>query len=710
MRAWLLLSVGLVSWLILESPRVIIHRRNLDRVFSGKRPLRMALGLCLLLFHSGTGVAEFIRVSGRLSSELLRKAEEGLQSSQTPTVQDELRGATAADKAGDYATAASHFQKFLDKVDPATMKPQAVVEVRTRLATLYFLLHQYRESLRTIEPVTESRHSSAPVPQQAWLVQGLDDVEINRLTEAIQALRQAIKLNPASGTARLALGDALARSGNLTGAIDQFKEQLRRTPQEGEAWYKLGLAYAFLSKETTNKFWQRYPKDSLGRQLKAEEGLSRGNYTEALRILFGLLEDNTSQAGLYADLGMALLNLGFPQTAETQFQKELKRNPHSPDALFGLSATMSLHGDWEGVAEKLGALAESNPLELTRLFESSPPIVLRQALQQKQIAISAHFAQTPVGAVWWNWLQESDVDLSSMKTNPEKACAEALGPAQLEPGTWLSEACYRQVADQLGKQVTVQSGRDKLAEADLRQGAFEDAEAAARRALESKPSDGWATYWLVGSYEALGYEAFRKVSLSSPNSARLHQMLAKYYADKHETSHAVAEYEAAMKLSPDLPDLHLGLGTVYWEAGDWDQAEAALHRALDLSPSLVPASYELGDVYIQKRQWELAIRYLHSADGDPTLNYKACLDLSKAEAALGHAQKAIDYLLRLAGQDPDGEIHYRLALLYRKLGDSARAEAAFATSNQLRQATSQHGQEVLQTMEKERQALEQTNH
>jgi tetratricopeptide (TPR) repeat protein len=87
-----------------------------------------------------------------------------------------------------------------------------------------------------------------------------------------------------------------------------------------------------------------------------------------------------------------------------------------------------------------------------------------------------------------------------------------------------------------------------------------------------------------------------------------------------------------------------------------------------------------------------------------------CLDLSKAEAGLGHNQKAIDYLLRLAGKDLDGDVHYRLALLYRKQGDSARAEAAFATSNQLRQASSQHGQEVLQTMEKERQALDQIEH
>ena len=178
------------------------------------------------------------------------------------------------------------------------MNPQANSEVRTRLATIYFLLHAYRESLRTVTPLTSAKGSSVPVPQQAWMVQGLDDLELNQVSEAIPVLRVALKLNPASGTARLALGDALARNGDLTAAIDQFKEQLRRTPGEVEAWYKLGLAYSFLSKQTSSKFWERYPNDSLGQQLKAEGAISRGSYTEALRILFGLLKENASQADL----------------------------------------------------------------------------------------------------------------------------------------------------------------------------------------------------------------------------------------------------------------------------------------------------------------------------------------------------------------------------------------------------------------------------
>jgi len=656
---------------------------------SGRKTFAVLFGLLLLILCGGVLRAQ------------------SAASSQGPVLEGELQAGAAADKAGDYATAARRYQSFLDRVDAANMKPQALVGIRTRLATLYFLLHLYPESLRAVEPITTKATATAAAPAQAWVVEGLDELELSKLPEAIQALHQALKLNPASGTARLALGDALARGGNLHEAAVEYKEQLRRTPNEAEAWYKLGLAYGVLSKQVAGDFLRQHPDDSVALQREAESSISHGRYAEALRLLFPLLPKSPSQAGLYADLGMALLGLGFPETGETQFRKELSLDPQAPDARFGLLVILSLHGDSAEAVEQLRTLAESNPRELTRFFESPPPAALRQALQQGQSQMPVELARTPVGAAWKNWLQSADVDVSFLETNRVAACSEAPAALESAPGVWLSEACYRRLAQKLSKQHgSSRAERDKLAETELRGGDAESAQAAAARALKAQPSDGWSMYWLVRSYDALGYDAFRKVSILSPNSARTHQMMAKYYSDLHETAHALAEYQAALKLAPNMPDLYLGLGTVYWEAGDWDRAEAPLRKALELAPSLVAASYELGDVFVQKRQWEQAIRNLRPALEDETLNYDVCLDLAKAEAALGHNAQAVDYLLRVAQRDQIGDLHYRLAALYRKMGDSAKAETALAASNQLRQTSSQYGQDVLQTMEKERQALE----
>jgi tetratricopeptide (TPR) repeat protein len=629
---------------------------------------------------------------------------------QVPDLQNTLKAAATAEQSGHYEEAAAVYQKVLSHIDSSKADPSIVVHVRTRLATAYFLLHRYRESLDAIAPLT-SKDSLYALPAQAWLVEGLDYVETNQLPEAIQALRRAIELNPESGTARLALGDALARSHDLEGAVEQYNEQLRRTPNVADAWYKLGFAYAQLAKDATSQFLRLYPQDPVGQQLKAAGLIASGDYAGALRILFSLLQRNPSQAGLCAELGVALLGLGFPQTAEKQFRKELVRNPHSPEALFGMAQVMALRGNWDAVSGNLEALSRFNPRELARLFEVPPPAVLRQAWERGQIVIPAHFAQTPGAQVWESWLREAGPNMDSLLKNDKRTCPEAVTPAQLEPGVWVPEACYLELADQLRKQKGLsQTQTVKLAETELRLGDPESASVTAQHALKLQPSDGWAMYWLVQSYDALAYQAFLKVSKLEPDSARVHQMLAKYYADRHETSRAVAEYEAALKLSPDLPDLQLGLGSAYWEAGDWDRAEQPLRKAIELSPGSLAASYELGDLYVQKRQWELAIPYLRPAVADEALNYKTRLDLSKAEAALGHTQQAVECLLPVADQDQDGELHYRLATLYRKLGDSERAEAALAASNQLHRSSAQHGQEVLQTMEEERQALEKLDH
>ena len=62
----------------------------------------------------------------------------------------------------------------------------------------------------------------------------------------------------------------------------------------------------------------------------------------------------------------------------------------------------------------------------------------------------------------------------------------------------------------------------------------------------------------------------------------------------------------------------------------------------------------------------------------------ARLGLAKAEAELGRTQQALEDLLTLSPQDQDGEIHYRIARLYRKLGDNARAREALAIFKRLR--------------------------
>jgi tetratricopeptide (TPR) repeat protein len=629
---------------------------------------------------------------------------------QAPDLQDELRAAAAAEQSGRYEEAAALYQRLLSGNDSPKTDPAISVHVRTRLATVYFLLHRYRESLEAVAPLTSKNSGYAHLTAQAWLVEGLDQLELGQVPQAIVSLRQTLALNPESGTARLALGDALARSGHMEKAAREYEEQTRRTPSLPDAWYKLGLAYAQLATHLTQDFEQRLPESILGQQLAAEDRLEKGDYLGAAGAFFRLLRHAPSQPQAHADLGATLLDLGYPKAAEDQFHLELSQNPHSPLARLGLAETAALRSDWEEAISDIEVLARSHPHELARLLELSPPGLLLDAWTKGKIQVPQRLATSPAGLLWQAWLSDSASRPTMVGPEVSASCSNPSPKAMTRPGLWLEEACYQRLRDRLrAKKALRLEERIKLAEAEFRLGHYQTARREAQRLLESNPRNEWGIFWLSQSNGELAEECFAKVASLNPESARVHQMLGQYYASHHNFPRAKSEFLAAIRLAPELPDLHLSLGTVYREGGEWPEAEKELQRTLELAPGSALAHYELGDTYVEQRRWEPAVDHLRHALEDPALAVKARLDLAKAEAEMGQPRQAIEELLPVLKEDKDGEIHYRLADLYRKLGERARAQEALATFRRIRDASLQADRAELQALEKERERAEKPN-
>jgi len=242
--------------------------------------------------------------------------------------------------------------------------------------------------------------------------------------------------------------------------------------------------------------------------------------------------------------------------------------------------------------------------------------------------------------------------------------------------------------------------RIKLAEAEFRLGGYQAARRQAKQVLESNPRNEWGVYWLSKSYDELAQSCFSKVASLHPESARVHQMLGDYYARRHNLPRAKAEYVAAIQLAPDLPDLHLGLGTVCWADAEWTEAEKELERTLELAPASAVAHYELGNAYVQERRWQSAIDHLRRIVDDPAVGMKARLDLATAEAETGQVRRAIEELLPVAEKDQDGEIHYRLATLHRKLGEKDQAQEALATFKRLQNASPKVDRRELEALDR----------
>jgi len=183
-----------------------------------------------------------------------------------------------------------------------------------------------------------------------------------------------------------------------------------------------------------------------------------------------------------------------------------------------------------------------------------------------------------------------------------------------------------------------------------------------------------------------------------PESARAHQILAEYHTQRHNFPRAKAEYLAALRIKPALADLHLGLGGVCWASGEWTEAEEELRKTLELAPGSVVARYELGDTYIQQRRWQEAADQLTLILQDPTIGAKARIDLAEAQVQMGHTSQALEDLLPLAKQDQDGQIHYRLASIYRKLGDKIGEKEALYTFRKLQMASPKANDDELRNL------------
>lgn len=666
------------------------------------------------------------------------------------TPQDEFKAATDADRAGKFAEAASHYEKFLTQTAASAIPRPVWIEARTRLATAYFMLHRYRESLETLEPLfparntpteasgTSPRPSSGPswsgqeTPPQAWVVRGLDYLQLNDLPQAIPCFRRALALNPDSGTARLALGDALARSDHMEEAANEYREQLRRTPDLSDAWYKLGLAYSHLADpKVTSESCGRPGRNVLKCQLVAEQLLERGDAWTVARLLLPLVHGGAppsasqadahptgrtsnerrrpahDQAGLHADLGTALLELGYPHAAEDEFRAELSQDPNSLPALLGRAQTETLQSNWERAVALFDRLHRLYPRELAGRLESLPATPLREALEKGKLTLPTDLSDSPAGRGWSEWLRGAGSNLSQQWNGAREVCSLPFAQIERRPGYWASEACYEKLRKRLTSQGHLSRTEEvKLVEAEYRLGQYESARNRAKALTRSAADEPWAVYWLLKSYAALADHCYEKMSSLNPNSARVHQILARYYADRYEVSRAKTEYEAAIRAAPDLPDSYLGLGELYCLHGEWAEAEVQFKRSLQLSPNSAAANYYLGDVYVQQHQWEQARGYLQRALSDPAFAHRARLDLSKVEAESGEYQAAIKDLVLIAGDDPDGKIHVRLAMLYRKTGDLARAQEAAAKAQDLWRLSLQFDERKLEALERDHKRIQ----
>ena len=211
---------------------------------------------------------------------------------------------------------------------------------------------------------------------------------------------------------------------------------------------------------------------------------------------------------------------------------------------------------------------------------------------------------------------------------------------------------------------------------------------------------------------------FRHMLTITPDSSRLHNMLAlelaaqgkpaqaithyrqslqlnPYDVDAHgnialalqaqgKLDEAIAHYRRALQINPEAVAHHNNLGNALQIKGLLDQAIAHYRQAMQLNPDFAQAHYNLANTYQSQGKLDLAIKYYHQALRVDPDYIEAHNNLGSLLRGQGHSDQAIAHFGRVLQLDPTSvEAHLNLALTFQAQGALDTAIAHYRQALQL---------------------------
>ncbi len=237
-------------------------------------------------------------------------------------------------------------------------------------------------------------------------------------------------------------------------------------------------------------------------------------------------------------------------------------------AMYNQGLILLQQHDWSGAAEQFHALLTLNPglaqPYCTLAYALNKQENVQDALEmcRKATSINPHLALPH---------HYSGMILLEQGLFPE-ARAELLTALQLDPNASNNSEIY-----------------GNLGYALFQQGNFVEAAAACRAAIDLKPSNHFAYYYLARCFEEQGdfknaAEAFRKAISFDPNEANAYYHLGCVLEQSGDSLQSAMAYREAARLDPSCAGCHFMLGLSL----DWDErsseAVSALAAALALRP------------------------------------------------------------------------------------------------------------------------------
>ncbi|HWQ33241.1 MAG TPA: tetratricopeptide repeat protein [Blastocatellia bacterium] len=219
-----------------------------------------------------------------------------------------------------------------------------------------------------------------------------------------------------------------------------------------------------------------------------------------------------------------------------------------------------------------------------------------------------------------------------------------------------------------------------------------------------QPADVDILYHRGRAHLKLSQESYEQMYKADPKSARVHQVLAQSYEESGRDAEAIAEYEAAIRIAPNLPGVRDALGSLYWKNNRMDDAERMFEEELKLDPHNALVMYKAGGMRVERGQPERGLPLLEAAIRQSPDLIDAYYYLGKAQGLLGQNDAAIANLTKVVAGNPTGQLkesaYYQLSRVYRKVGRQAEAQQALLAFQKLKDEREQQKSDKLEEIKK----------
>jgi len=599
------------------------------------------------------------------------------QAMNSSRLEDLLADARNAQQNNDFARAEACYKQAV------VLRPD-LAELWANLGVVQYEANKSTDAIKNLTRADEL-NPALFVPD---LFLGLSYLHIEQPKRAVAYLVKAVAKNGSDPEGHLALGHAYMKTGDYISAAKAYSDVARIDPQNGAAWFGVGLASLELVEQESRSFSEADRNSSFGQGLLAESLVRQRRYREAEDTYKAILLQAQKPPCAHTRLGMLYLKEQKQADAKAEFLADSESDNVCGLSDLAMSGLPIENGANEEALARLRKVWNRDPGTVTAYFGE-----LRDQISRENLEAFDRFllAQRQAGLLDDNLFGALTASsgrgyLETVPVVPASRTIISSAAAMRDARQSDAAGNYDQCAERLAGALKTGSVSELalLSRCAVFAGEFALAAQAGEVWLSKSPTDPIALYWSIQANQRMAVEAFSRFESIDPDSARTHILLGDMYRQRHRYDEAQAEYGKALQQDSGNFAALYGLSWAYRLNSRLAEAETTCASALALRREDPEANLLMGEILSSLHEYAEAEPYVRKGlESKPQMRPHAHALLGKIYADAGRTSEAIQEMQLGLQDDEDGSLHYQLAVLYRKTGDLASFATMLRESKEL---------------------------